>query len=117
MVSSNHQCTSSFLSYETSICESSDVIRIHITCLCSVSLQSDIATYWPGVHNNALLVVLQICVNKVILRESSNMQINTKEPKHVFSQILVKENKACFDATKIEHQHFLHHSPSKILNL
>jgi len=31
------------------ISENCDVIHIHITC--SVSLQSGIANYWPGMHN------------------------------------------------------------------
>ncbi len=30
---------------------------MHIMCLGSVSLQSDIANYWPGMHNTAFLVV------------------------------------------------------------
>lgn len=48
------------------MCKNGDVVHMHITCSvnrnayvhrCVLFLQSDVATYWPGMHNAALLVV------------------------------------------------------------
>ncbi len=41
----------------TQICKTGDVMHMYIMCLHSVSLQRDIANYWPGMHNTVFLFV------------------------------------------------------------
>ncbi len=36
------------------ICENGDIM--HVTCLLSVSLQSEVANYWPGINNNIIVL-------------------------------------------------------------
>ncbi len=34
---------------------------IHITCLHSVSVQCDVANYWPGMHNTTFVIFVESC--------------------------------------------------------
>ncbi len=56
------------LSSQCKLKKSHDIMCMCITCSCSVCFQSDIANYWPGMHNTAFLdVFTDTCEQGIVL--------------------------------------------------